>query len=317
MKLRTFEASNITEALELVRNELGEEAIILSNEKLPNAKGIRVTAAIEEEGEIPVHQSSSAKQSSSHTTDSNIRHSIVREIDKILYQHGVPPYIMERIADDVRNSEYPNLKLALQNSLSKIFAFDSLNIHSKPLILVGATGVGKTITAAKIATESVLGKQPINLISSDTEKAGATLQLKAFSDILKQNFYVADNPDNLRKIISGSKSPTIIDCFGVNPYDVEEMLSLKKFIDSATSEPLLIMSAGMDVAEASEIARIFKAIGANKFIVTKINSARRFGSILAAAGSAGLSFAGFSENNKVSEKIERADANKLAQILLR
>ena len=47
MRLRTFTAPSIADAMQLVRNELGPDAIILSTQRLGPGKGVQVTAGLE------------------------------------------------------------------------------------------------------------------------------------------------------------------------------------------------------------------------------------------------------------------------------
>ena len=59
--------------------------------------------------------------------------------------------------------------------------------------LIGATGVGKTTTTAKIAARHVLkhGPQSVALITVDTYRLGAHDQLRAFGRILGEPVHIA------------------------------------------------------------------------------------------------------------------------------
>ena len=61
---------------------------------------------------------------------------------------------------------------------------------------------------------------------------------------------------------------------------------------------MLVLPAGLDVAEATEIARAYAALGARCMIATRLDQARRLGSVLAAAeaGPLALSEAGVGPN---------------------
>ena len=47
MRLKTFSAPSMTEALKIVKEHFGEEAIIVSSKKADNGSGVCVTAAID------------------------------------------------------------------------------------------------------------------------------------------------------------------------------------------------------------------------------------------------------------------------------
>ena len=48
MKIKTYTALTMSEAMDQVRRELGENAIIVSTQRLGAGAGVRLTAAIEE-----------------------------------------------------------------------------------------------------------------------------------------------------------------------------------------------------------------------------------------------------------------------------
>ena len=47
MRMKCFNAESMPEAIRLVRDELGDDAIIISSQRGENGRGIRVTAAVE------------------------------------------------------------------------------------------------------------------------------------------------------------------------------------------------------------------------------------------------------------------------------
>ena len=49
MRLKTFSAASMTEALKIVKEHFGEEAIIVSSKKADNGSGVCVTAAIDKD----------------------------------------------------------------------------------------------------------------------------------------------------------------------------------------------------------------------------------------------------------------------------
>ncbi|MBF0306560.1 MAG: GTP-binding protein, partial [Alphaproteobacteria bacterium] len=49
MRLKSYTAPSMAEAMHLVRQELGEDAIIVSTQRAVGGKGVRITAALEPE----------------------------------------------------------------------------------------------------------------------------------------------------------------------------------------------------------------------------------------------------------------------------
>ena len=55
MRLKTFSASSMSDALKMVKEHFGEEAIIVSSQKAETGLGVQVTAAVDSETELPTN----------------------------------------------------------------------------------------------------------------------------------------------------------------------------------------------------------------------------------------------------------------------
>ena len=54
MRLKTFSASSMSDALKMVKEHFGEEAIIVSSQKAETGLGVQVTAAVDNEAEAQI-----------------------------------------------------------------------------------------------------------------------------------------------------------------------------------------------------------------------------------------------------------------------
>ena len=99
-----------------------------------------------------------------------------------------------------------------------------------------------------------------------------------------------------------------------NLSDIDFLMNLKGNIEGL--EPILVMSAGADAFEAADMAEAFLPMGCKRLLPTRLDLARRFGSILYAAqtNSLGLCDAGTSPH--VSQGLCPMDALSLAQMML-
>jgi flagellar biosynthesis protein FlhF len=177
----------------------------------------------------------------------------------------------------------------LESALAKAFAFTNLPLRKRPLLLAGPPGAGKTAAVAKLATRLVMaGVKPL-VITADGQRAGATEQLAAFTKLLGINLIVACHPATVARALTRREkdAPVLIDspgCDAFDPAQVEELLALARSADAAM---VLVLPAGLDPAEATDLARAYAAAGANLLVPTRLDLARRLGGVLAAAG-AGL-----------------------------
>jgi flagellar biosynthesis protein FlhF len=86
----------------------------------------------------------------------------------------------------------------------------------------------------------------------------------------------------------------LIDTSGADPFNCGQMDAVGALVATANALPILVLPAGQDALEAAEAAAAFAATGVRHFIPTRLDLARRMGSVLAAAvaGSMSLSEAG-------------------------
>ncbi|NJN06425.1 MAG: hypothetical protein HC814_08740 [Rhodobacteraceae bacterium] len=81
MRLKTYSAPTLAKAMELVRREMGENAIIVSTQTGVNGSGARVTAALEE----PVADEGAFESWNGDARDTE------EDLGGALAFHGVPP----------------------------------------------------------------------------------------------------------------------------------------------------------------------------------------------------------------------------------
>jgi flagellar biosynthesis protein FlhF len=77
-----------------------------------------------------------------------------------------------------------------------------------------------------------------------------------------------------------------------------------------------VLPAGGDADEAVEIATACAAMGVRQLVGTRVDAARRFGGLLAAADAGALAFSEISVSPYVSDGLIRLDALALARLLM-
>jgi flagellar biosynthesis protein FlhF len=177
----------------------------------------------------------------------------------------------------------------LESALAGAFAFADLPLQKRPLLLAGPPGAGKTATVAKLATRLVMaGVKPL-VITADGQRAGATEQLAAFTRLLGINLVVACHPVTVARALTrrDKDAPVLIDSPGSDAFDAAQIDDLLGIARSADATIALVLPAGLDPAEAMDIARAYAGAGANLLVATRLDLTRRLGGVLAAAG-AGL-----------------------------
>ena len=312
MRLKTFSAPSMNEAMKLVKDHLGDDAIIVSTQKGDGGVGVRITAAMEEDA-------------FDDFTDDAFEEGIAEEdIADALAQHGVPPELCDRLVRAATAMDTDDPLLALAGALDQVFTFQPLAPKTKKgagraVVLVGLPGAGKTVTAAKIATRAVLRETTVNVVTTDTVRAGGYDQLAAFTRLLKLDLKSAETPNALRKAMNGANGEdlTVVDCAGGNPFDeddVRDQVALLRACDGA--EVAFVIAAGGDPMESAEIAEAYAAMGARGLIATRIDIARRLGGVLAAADAGRLNLAEVGIGSDVAEGLAPLNPISLARLLL-
>ncbi|MBI1776594.1 MAG: ATP-binding protein [Proteobacteria bacterium] len=323
MRLKTFNASTMSDAMRLVREHLGEEAIIVSTQRGEGGQGVRVTAALEGyEAEVD----GAAAPGKGRNSDGRPGQRPARREDTIevlsdaLDRHGVPANLAERLLRAATTLGVDDPILALAGALDGTFSFHPLpdGRQRQPIMLIGPPGVGKTLTVAKLAARAVMRKREVNLITTDLERAGGYEQLEVFARVLKIDVMTAESPQRLQDALAacGRNGVTIIDTAGRNPYLEDEMRALAKLVEAAKAETALVLAAGGDPLEAADIARAFAAVGAKSLVATRIDLARRLASLLVAVDGSRLKFADVSITASVAEGLKALNPVSLARLLL-
>ncbi len=337
MRLRTFTAADMPSAMQMVRDELGEDAIILASEK-HNGKSIRVTAAIDmrDETASPAPQTNGHRQPlpRSEPRADNLRF----DLQNVLRFHNVPELYIAKMLQRTTDADLSaaaalhrvggshdeqNLyRLALEKLLGRCFAFDPLPLDSPSmrLMLVGTPGIGKTLTIAKLAARLTMDGQKLAVITTDNKRAGGIEQLQAFTNILNINLRPVSTRQELTKELNALPSGmrVLVDTAGCNHYSDSELKELKSLATLEDLDPALVMPAGGDSAEAIDMAEAFAAyMPLKRLLVTRADTARRFGGILAVAAAQNLSFCHVSSSPSIVDTLQPVNAALLAQLLLR
>jgi flagellar biosynthesis protein FlhF len=270
MRLKLYRATAMAEAMRRVREELGADALILSTRRVGD--GVEVTAGLEQD-EAPLLPPLPAFAPIAHT-----RHQEQRA--QALGFHGVPSLLASRLNAG-----------PLAFALSAALRFERLKLAagSAPVLLVGPPGAGKTLTCARLATRLVMaGLRPL-VITADGRRAGATEQLAAFTRLLGLNLLVASQPATLARALDRRQegAPVLIDAPGIDGFDPAQSAEMAALASAAGAEPTLVLPAGLDAAESAELAEAFAGCGTRRLVATRLDTARRLGGVLAAAG-AGL-----------------------------
>jgi len=321
MRLKSYTAKTMTEAMKMVREDLGEDAIIIATREENAGKTVRVTAAVERDRAAPgTAEPDDFADDNWLYADDDDEATVVEEITETMLRHGVPEDVLDQVVSCVSVMGLEEPRIALLAALENLFSFKPLPTGAmvRPLMLVGMPGAGKTLAVAKLAARASLQGLNVQVITTDSQRAGGFEQLSAFTRLMDIDLKKAGSTAEFLARLEETKGAdqVLIDTAGVNPFDMDQVKTLARLIGSADVTPVLVHPAGGDADETGDIAKVFATIGAHALLATRVDVARRLGGLLAAAQQGGLSFAEVSDTARVADGLSPLTPSRLTQFLL-
>lgn len=316
MKIKQITASNMTEALQQIKSELGEDAIIISSETVEDGS-ILISAAIDDKEDVFFDEEDQAEIQNYQTYEE-------KHLRECLSYHGVIDIVSEKILATARQESQNILskdeKEVLEQTLEKLYAFSEILDMRHPVkLFMGTPGSGKSTAIAKVATQAKMNKISCCIISTDNVRAGANKQLEAFAEILEVDFYFCKDKQELSEQVKECKNKyglVLIDTPGINPFIEKEVDRVANLCDSLHAQKILTMDAGRNTMESVEIGEIFMEIGAQYLLPTRLDLTRRIGTVISVAACCDMSFYAASVSSSIVKGLAEINKHSLAKLIL-
>ena len=112
------------------------------------------------------------------------------------------------------------------------------------------------------------------------------------------------------------KCQTIIDCAGGNPFKKADFSRQLDLVQAVDAQVIMLLADGTDPLEAADLAQAYSELGAEGLIATRIDVARRHGSVLSAALQGKLDIYGIGVGPSVTDDLKHLNPVSLARLLL-
>jgi len=299
MENKVFKGSNFKEIIEKIKDELGKDAIVhstkISEKRNPFLFG-KKKKIFEVEASASnkiLDKSISQKQYDFYNELKDLEigkeyeiiyeQLIENEIDPILAKSMILNFSI-RIPSELPYSQ----KIESMKEMIKDFLKDCLVPESSTLdkvsIFLGPTGVGKTLSIIKIATDlRIKKKKKVSIISLDFIKIGNEEQIKKYSEILNIPFESSLNLnhfENILKIYENESDFVFIDTPGMSPNDKELISQTLNFLNNKNTSKILVLSASTNLKELYHIWKNFEIFNINKIGITKLDEIKTCGHFL-------------------------------------
>ncbi len=192
----------------------------------------------------------------------------------------------------------------------------------KFIYFIGPTGVGKTTTIAKIASNLKLNKKAkVALLTSDTYRIAAVEQLRTYANILSVPMKVVYNEEDVKEAREEFKDydVVLIDTAGRSHKSMEQRDNINSLISAVEEEYreiYLVLSATTKYKDLVSITERYSEITDYRLIFTKLDETCCVGNIfnIRMLTGADLSYTTYGQN--VPDDINKIDAQETAKKLL-
>ena len=276
MKPRKFTGTRSRDVLEQVRNELGPDAIIVSNraprapesaaaetpvaspatpaadlDAMPRLMGEVATLRrlLEEQlGGLVWSELLRRRPIAARTQRDLLAAGFSAALARDL-AHGMPP---ETAVAEAR----PRIAAALASRLACVRGGDDPLATGGVFALVGPTGVGKTTTVAKLAARAAVrfGASRVALLTTDSFRVGAHDQLRIYGRILGIHVQAVAEPDDLRLALdrTAGRHLVLIDTVGLGQRD-RRVADQRALLADRRIRKLLLLNATAQGATLEEV----------------------------------------------------------------
>lgn len=258
--------------------------------------------------------------------------SFIKLLYNTLIENEVDEIYVNQLTDEVEKICKPGMPFdfALANVYQKMVLKFGKSEPIEPVeqgpraeIFVGPTGVGKTTTIAKLATElTVTQHKKVALLTVDTYRIAAAEQLRTYASIIGIPFRVIYSEEEMRQAAEDFKDYDyiMVDTAGHSLKNEELKESVENFIrvleDMMECENFLVLSATTKYRDLIEIADVYSEMVAYKLIFTKMDETGAKGNLYNVRMHTGAPIAYITNGQNVPDDIAVFDAQRIVKHLL-
>ncbi|WP_417202099.1 flagellar biosynthesis protein FlhF [Acetoanaerobium sticklandii] len=258
------------------------------------------------------------------TEEDEVIHELKTKHSNKLVEKGISSLLSEEIVNEAL-SKYNDCN---RDSIFKVinerfnnFSENNMKFLKKYNVFVGPTGVGKTTTLAKIASNLAIeeGKR-IGFMTLDTYRISAVEQLRTYAEILNCPIEVAYDKADVSEAVKRleSRDSIFIDTAGRSHRNKVHMIELEEIIESIDEkEVFLVLSANFNKEDIKDILEAYSFIDDFSIVITKMDETSREGLVFDIINAANKPVSYITYGQNVPDDIEIFDFNKFVNEFLR
>ena len=255
------------------------------------------------------------------TRQNPIQSSLMHKLIRAGYSPALSRALIEKLPENLSAGDAVRwLMQVLERNLRTDAAQPAIYEQGGVFALVGATGVGKTTTTAKLAALCAAqhGPASVGLITLDTYRIGGHEQLRTYARMLGMVAHQAHDKAALQDLLGllQSKKLVLIDTTGVAPRDPRKDEIMDVLAIDGVQQLLAVNAAAQGDAQ-DDVMQAFKARGSHQAILTKVDEAVKIGPSVDTLIRHQIQLRGVTNGQRVPEDWERANAQLLVSASMR
>lgn len=351
MRLKSYFADTIEEAISQGRREMGPDAMLVNSKR-----------AGAEARHLGAYEVVCAAETEARPGDQAAERRAAPPVDRLSQDVTELKQQMERLALTLGRSGGALAGLASDPELSRIFAaltdaevsaevaYDVAGRIASPVTqeavraelgamltvdselgcpgavtrmvaLAGPPGAGKTSTLVKLAMQyGIPSSKPAQILTLDTFRIAAADELQSYAAILGIGCEVLETAAALGQALEEhrNKSLILIDTPGLASGELEGFEELAEFLRSYPGmDTHLVLPASMRTSDMKRAAQRYEIFGPRKLLFTRLDETETFGPILSQSVRMHKPVSFLARGQRIPEDLERATADTILDLVLK
>jgi len=357
MKLKSFFADSVEQAIAMARREMGPDAMLINSKRSgPEAQTLgawEVVCALTDEpaGKWPAPETQAVHASLGAPSGERLAQEVAdlkRQMERLagaLAQFGsglagIGPdperaRAFIRLADSEVDTDLAFELISRVGLPASAHGFRAelgklVNVNSdlgsggaspRIVALVGPPGAGKTATLVKLAVQcGIAARRNVCLLTMDNYRVGAADELRAYAAILGIGCQALDSTAALAQALRehSRKDVILLDTPGLSAGEIEEFEDLAHFLTTtADLDTHLVLSASMRTSDMKRVAERYSSFGPGKLLFTHLDETETFGPMLSLSVKLGIPISFLARGQRIPEDLEPAEKDSVLDLILK
>lgn len=310
MHIHRVRGQNLRDALQRARRAYGEEAVVVGRETSSSGA---VTLAVADRA--PARPKAKKREDA-----------FEREVASRLVRTGATRALVDRVAGalDALPADERHIIDRSAQALGSLFTYAQLKRApgaARALAFVGPAGSGKTTSLSKLAVRLVRAGRRVGLATFDTRRVGALEGLRATAGLLGAPFFPlrSDRDPVTPEILASRVELLLVDTCGRPEQDVANLSRLWPGLKKArwSTDTQLVLPATSSRAALDQVRSAFAALELSGCVLTRLDETREPAPLFEHVLDCGLPLAFLADGPELNRHFRRADADAVADVLLR